>query len=53
MYFILYTDLVDKTKLFSEFQSLMIPGQLANWGLKLYFGFRTKKNLKKQFILLS
>ena len=28
----------------------MIRGEVANWGLKPYFGLKTRKNLSKQFI---
>ena len=41
----IYTGLLDKTNLWSEFQS-MILRQVANWDLKLYFGLRTQKSLK-------
>ena len=28
----------------------MIRGEVVNWGLKPYFGLKTRKNLSKQFI---
>ena len=45
IYIYIYTGLLNKTNLSSGFQS-MIRNQVANWGLKLYFGLRTKKSLK-------